>query len=175
MNAPRRTCITFAVAALSLASMAIAQERRQVPEFRTYGTPVSCSNGIVGIGDFIDRYKRAWANEDTAGLIALHTSDTEWINAYARMFQGAKPLAEFLENRLFPAFEAETSREEAANMTLVSIRYMDDAAVVHMYTDGHRGASRVPGEDARRTHLHLVLQRQDCDWRVAHTAIMDAR
>ena len=61
-------------------------------------------------------------------------------------------------------------------MKTISIRYLgDDAAVVHLYTDGQRGPSRNEGEALRRTHLHLVLEKQSADWKVAHTAIMDAR
>jgi hypothetical protein len=44
-----------------------------------------------------------------------------------------------------------------------------------LYTDGQRGASRNAGEDRRRTHVHLVLERQDAGWKIVHTAIMDAR
>lgn len=109
-------------------------------------------------------------------MIALHSDDTEWINAYARLFQGAAPLADFLRNRLFPAFSPEVSQQEAANMKTISIRYLgSDAAVVHTYTEGNRGASRNANEDVRRTHIHLVLGKVGTDWRVAHTAIMDAR
>lgn len=92
------------------------------------------------------------------------------------MFQGAAPLADFLQNRLFPEFPADVSRQEAANMRTMSIRYLGrEGAVVHMYTEGHRGASRNAGEDVRRTHIHLVLSKQEDAWKVAHTAIMDAR
>jgi hypothetical protein len=61
-------------------------------------------------------------------------------------------------------------------MKAVSVRYVStDAAIAHLYTDGRRGASRNAGEDRRRTHVHLVLERQDADWKIVHTAIMDAR
>jgi hypothetical protein len=61
-------------------------------------------------------------------------------------------------------------------MQTISIRYLgEDAAVVHMYTEGQRGASRNEGEEVRRTHLHLVLAKQTAAWKVVHTAIMDAR
>ena len=51
----------------------------------------------------------------------------------------------------------------------------DDAAVVHMYTEGERGAPRNEGERLRRTHFHLVLGMQKDAWKVVHTAIMDPR
>ena len=61
-------------------------------------------------------------------------------------------------------------------MRAISVRYVgDDAAVVHMYTDGERGVSRNAGKKMRRTHIHLVLEKQQCDWKIVHTAIMDAR
>ena len=34
---------------------------------------------------------------------------------------------------------------------------------------------RFIGDDARRSHLHLVLADTPEGWRIAHTAIMDAR
>jgi hypothetical protein len=82
----------------------------------------------------------------------------------------------FLKERLFPAFDPSVSRQEVANMKTISIRYLgNDAAVVHLFTDGQRGPSRNEGEALRRTHLHLVLEQQSAGWKVAHTAIMDAR
>ncbi len=157
------------------ATSALSQERREVPEFRTYGTP-SSQTVAREIDAFIESYKSAWGRQDADALAALHADDVEWINAYARMFQGAEPLRSFLKERLFPAFDPAVSRQEAANMKTISIRYLgDDAAVVHLYTDGQRGPSRTEGESLRRTHLHLVLQKQTAGWKVAHTAIMDAR
>lgn len=165
-----------ALLAIFLAAIPVAaQERRETPPFRTYGEPAT-STDSAGIDALIDRYKDAWARQDTSGLIALHAEDTEWINAYARLFQGAAPLADFLRNRLFPGFSPEVSKQEAANMRTISIRYLGrDAAVVHMYTEGNRGASRNANEDVRRTHIHLVLGKEANDWKVAHTVIMDAR
>jgi uncharacterized protein (TIGR02246 family) len=163
------TLMSFIAASVS------AQERRQVPEFRAYGAP-SSQTVARDIDAFIESYKSAWGQQDVDALVALHAEDVEWINAYARMFQGAEPLRTFLKERLFPAFDPSVSRQEAANMKTISIRYMgDDAAVVHLYTDGQRGPSRNDGEALRRTHLHLVLEQQSAGWKVAHTAIMDAR
>jgi uncharacterized protein (TIGR02246 family) len=152
-----------------------AQERREVPPTRTYGEPASSDDGSA-IQALLANYKDAWSRQDADAFIALHVDDTEWINAYARLIQGSVPLAEFIRSRLFPAFDSDTSRQEIANMRTISMRYMgDDAAVVHLYTEGQRGESRNEGEDARRTHLHLVLAKQNAVWKVVHTAIMDAR
>jgi uncharacterized protein (TIGR02246 family) len=172
----RRLRSALALLAVCLAAAPLsAQERRETFPFRAYGTPASRGDGAA-IDALITGYKDAWARQDTAALIALHAQDTEWINAYARMFQGAAPLADFLQHRLFPDFPAEVSQQEAANMRTMSIRYLGgDAAVVHLYTEGNRGASRNSGEEVRRTHLHLVLGKEGKDWKVAHTAIMDAR
>lgn len=152
-----------------------AQERREVPAARVYGEPPSVEDQGA-IQALIDQYKGSWSRQDTANFIALHADNTEWINAYARLFQGAVPLAEFIENRLFPAFDSSTSIQEIENMRMISLRYLGgDAAVVHLYTEGQRGPSRNEGEDARRTHLHLVLEKANGMWKIAHTAIMDAR
>ncbi|MGH7483467.1 MAG: YybH family protein [Longimicrobiales bacterium] len=162
------------MAALFTALPATGQERREVPEFRTYGEPKS-PEIAAAIDDLIRDFKDAWSRQDTDALIELHADDVELINAYARIFQGAEPLAHFLEHRLFPNFSPEVSRQEVANMKMISIRYLPGAAVVHMYTDGERGSSRNEGEVMRRTHIHLVLVEQSDAWRIVHTAIMDAR
>ncbi len=166
--------LTF-ITILSLSLPAAAQERREIPEFRTYGEPASAEDAVA-IDSFIAQFKDAWGRQDTEALIALHADDVEWINAYARLFQGAEPLSDFLEQRLFPAFDPAVSKQEAANMKTISIRYLgEDAVIVHLYTDGKRGRSRNVGEDMRRTHLHLVVAKQKSAWKIVHTAIMDAR
>lgn len=164
------TLLTFLVAVPGA-----AQERREIPPPRTYGEPASPADRSA-IDALIAGYRDAWSREDADAWIALHSADTEWINAYARLFQGAAPLAGFIEHKLFPEFDASVARQEAANMRTISIRYLgDDAAVVHMYTEGSRGSSRNPDELVRRTHLHLVLARLEAGWKIVHTAIMDAR
>lgn len=170
-----RTILTIALltsAACALPSA--AQERRAIPAYRTYGAPTP--EHAAAIAALIEAFKVAWGAEDVDALMALHAADVEWINAYARMFQEADSLGVFLEERLFPEFAPEVSRAEADNMRLISTRYLgDDAAVVHLYTDGQRGESRNAGEAVRRTHIHLVLARQAEGWRIVHVAIMDAR
>jgi uncharacterized protein (TIGR02246 family) len=163
-------------AALVLAVPGAAQERRHIPtDVRTYGEPASAADRSA-IDALIRQYRDAWSRQDTQAWVSLHSDDTEWINAYARMFQGSAPLAEFIEHKLFPEFDPSVSKREAANMRMISIRYMgDDAAVVHMYTESPRGPSRTEGEDLRRTHFHLVLSESGEEWRIVHTAIMDAR
>jgi uncharacterized protein (TIGR02246 family) len=172
-----KNCVT-AVAlcfAISGAASVLAQERREVPEFQIYGKPASAEDERA-IDALIRNFKDAWGRQDTAALVALHADDVEWINAYARLIQGAEPLGRFLKERLFPAFDPAISRQEAANMKAISIRFLGgNAAVVHLYTDGKRGPSRNANEEARRTHMHLVLERQESGWRIVHTAIMDAR
>ncbi|MGH9629982.1 MAG: hypothetical protein ACRD7E_16815, partial [Bryobacteraceae bacterium] len=80
----------------------------------------------------------------------------------------------FLRERLFPAFDASVALEEAANVKMVSLRYLGtDAVVVHMYTDGRRVPARTQSKN-RRTHVHLVLEKRNGSWKVVHTAIMDA-
>lgn len=171
-----RLAVCVALVALLGAVPATAQERREVPDtVRYYGEPASEADRAA-IDTLLEEYRSTWARHDARAWIALHAADTEWINAYARLFQGAEPLAEFAEQRLFPAFDASVSSRESAAMRLISVRYLgDDAAVLHLYTDSPRGSSRNAGEDLRRTHLHLVLAKTGDAWRIVHTAIMDAR
>ena len=152
-----------------------AQERRQLPDFTVHGSPAQAEDEAA-VRAVADAFRDAWGREATDELMALHSPDTEWINAYARMFQSRDALGEFLEHRLFPDFPDGVSAGEAAAMRLVSLRFVGrDAAVIHIVTDGDRGASRNAGEDQRRTHMHLVLERRDAGWLIVHTAIMDAR
>lgn len=173
----KKKCVAAVVLcfAISGAASVLAQERREVPEFRTYGKPASTEDERA-VNALIRNFKDAWGRQDTAALVALHSDDVEWINAYARLIQGAEPLGRFLKERLFPAFDPAISRQEAVNMKTISNRFIGgDAAVVHLYTDGQRGPSRNANEETRRTHMHLVLERQESGWRIVHTAIMDAR
>lgn len=157
------------------ASPSHAQERREVPPFRTFGAPAE-SQDADAVDALLAAFKDAWGRQDVDALMALHAEDVEWINAYARIFRGAGPLGDFLENRLFPAFDPAVSAQEAASFAPVSLRYLgDDAAVAHFYTEGLRGPSRNADEELRRTHVHLVLEEQAAGWRIVHAAIMDAR
>ena len=170
------TVIAIGLCALiSAAPTAQAQERREVPAYREIGLADSpATRGALT--EWFAQYRDAWAREDSAALAALHTDDTEWINAYARMFQDSERLEVFLKESLFPQFDPQVSATEAANMQLISMRLLgDDVAIIHLYTDGNRGLSRNAGETARRTHIHLVLTLTDEGWKAAHTAIMDAR
>lgn len=131
--------IALAIALPMLATEAQAQERRQIPAYREIGVEAG-SDQRQALLDFLRSYRDAWSEENTDAFIALHTDDTEWINAYARMFTDAPSLADFLENRLFPAFGPGVSRTEAENMEMISMRALgDDTAVLHLYTDGNRG------------------------------------
>jgi uncharacterized protein (TIGR02246 family) len=168
------TACAFLAAAL-LSFPGTAQERREVPEFRTFGAPAIPEDAEM-IDVLVERYEDAWSRQDTQAFVALHAQDAEWINAYARIFQSAESLRQFLENRLFPAFDRSVSEREADAMRTISVRYVgDDAAVVHLYTESQRGPARDAAESARRTHVHLVLAKQRGAWKVVHTAIMDAR
>ena len=173
--------ITARATAIALCALLVsapdaqAQERREIPAYREIGL-VENSAARRALIDWFATFRDAWAREDSATLAELHTADTEWINAYARLFQDGASLERFLETRLFPQFDPQVSATEAANMQLISMRLLgDDAAIIHLYTDGNRGPSRNAGESARRTHMHLVLTRTDQGWKAAHTAIMDAR
>lgn len=170
--------IASALAALAIAlaanAPAHAQERQQVPAFRTYGEPAP--GEVEQLRALFDAFKAAWGAGDADALMALHAEDVEWINAFARMFQGKPALSAFIRERLFPQFGPEVARQEAEAMTLISVRYLgDDAAVLHFYLDSPRGPSRIEGQTLRRTHIHLVAARGAEGWRVVHEVIMDAR
>ena len=167
--------VFFCSLALYLANPSIAQERREVPPFRTYGSAIDQAQSD-SIDLFLKTFRIAWADQDTEALSSLHAPDTEWINAYARIFQGRTPLMEFLRETLFPGFDKEISQAESRAMDPISIRYLGgDVAVVHLYTDSGRGASRDQNEQHRRTHIHLVLSQTGAGWHIVHTGIMDAR
>lgn len=164
------------LALIALVSVSVsAQERREVPEPQTYGSPALPADAAA-IHQLVTRFKESWAEEDADTLVTLHSEDTEWINAYARIFRGAASLGDFLEHRLFAEFDASIAQREAERMKRISTRYLgDDAAVVHLYTDSPRGGSRRDDESLRRTHIHFVLEKRDDAWRIVHTVIMDAR
>lgn len=167
-----KTIATLSILALMPLTIK-AQERGDVPPFRNFG----CSAAQVSHLDTLtQRFRTLWGAQDTAALMALHAEDTEWINAYGRQFQDKAALGPFLEKRLFPTFGPSVSQTEAANMQTVSYRCLGKtAAIIHLYAEGNRGESRNAGEDKRRTHTHLVLEKQKGDWRIVHTAVMDVR
>lgn len=174
--------VTFIATGILMIATSYAAERREVPEFAEFGNPADSTR--MEVHSLVDTFKSTWAAQDTDNHLKLFADDSEWINAYARMFRGTEELGVFLRERLFPNFASAVSQEEIRNARLVSIRYLnDDAAVIHMVTDGSRGPSTIEGELLRRTHIHIVAerigpetgQRTDSGWQIVHTAIMDAR
>ena len=117
--------LPLAFLAISHIAPADAQERREIPDYRETGFEQHAALSAE-LDDFLAAYTAAWGAQDTDSFIALHHEDTEWINAYARMFQSDESLAVFLEERLFPAFAAQVSRTEVANMRRVSTRLIGD-------------------------------------------------
>ena len=151
-----------------------AAERRQLMEFIEVGSPRAEARAAVN--KLIEAFTHSWASQDVEAHMAMFSEDAEWINAYARMFRGKDELSVFLEQRLFPNWPINVSQQEMANAIMISVRYLgDDAAVIHMATDGQRGPSTISDELLRRTHLHLVAEERDGDWFIVHIAIMDAR
>lgn len=171
----RTIATNLSVLTLLLSAFASAAERREVAPAMIFGEPANSAQES-GVADLLEAFKETWAAQDVEGHIALFAADAEWINAYARMFRGTEELEVFLRERLFPAFDSRVSQQEIENANLVSIRYIgSEAAVIHLYTDGPRGESAIASRELRRTHLHLVLALQGGQWKIAHTAIMDAR
>lgn len=167
--------IPLLVVTLFAVTFTHAAERREVPPFTVFGSPVDSTQQAV-IENLLDSFKASWASQDVPAHLALFAEDAEWTNAYARMYRGSGELEVFLRDQLFPAFDSTVSQEEIRNANLLSIRYLgDDAAVIHLYTDGPRGESAIPGRELRRTHIHLVFASIQEQWKIVHTAIMDAR
>ena len=167
-----RWLITLLVAGFF--GIASGAERREVLPFAEFGDRNATTQAVVTT--LIDSFKSTWAAQDTDGHLELFSQDAEWINAYARMFRGKEELGVFLRTRLFPSFDSEVSREEIRNARIISIRYLNDnAAIIHLYTDGRRGPSAIEGQAMRRTHIHLVTEKGENQWQIVHTAIMDAR
>ncbi len=127
-----------------------------MPAHRVHG---ALEAGVLAeIDAFLQSDKRAWAAQDVEALMQLHSADSEWINACARIFQSREALGGFLRERFFPQFDAAVSQQEMEHLKRVSTRLLGgDAAVLHLYTDADRGAPRNAG------------------WQVVHTVIMGAR
>ena len=145
-----------------------AQERREIPSFIELGSASDDSRDSLTTS--VATYSEAWHSLDDAALIQLHSKDTEWMNAYARIIRGRAPLGDFISNKLFPDFRA---RGVTSNLSLqqISLRYLNDTtAISHLYTDFEIG-----GGAPRRTHFHLVWKKSEDVWLIEHTAIMDAR
>lgn len=168
--------LTLSMLTLILAVNAVnAQERKQIPDQRTVGT-IPSTEDLEEITRLMQKYKKAWSTHDAASLMALHSEDTEWMNAYGRIFQGRKSLKEFFEDRLFPGFPVSVSKREMDNLKVVSTRYIGSAVVVlHLFTNSERGESRNGSDASRRTHMHLVIAKSPGGWEVEHTAIFDVR
>ena len=167
----------FAALTLTLLAHNVAQgaERREVPPFEVFGAPVS-SEHREAVASLLEQFKETWAAQNVEAHIDLFAANAEWINAYARMYRGRTELEVFLREQLFPAFDSRVSQQEIRNAKLVSLRYLgSDVAVLHLYTDGARGESTIPGRELRRTHIHLVFASINENWKIVHTAIMDAR
>lgn len=166
--------LVFLIAVFSTQDSA-GQDRREIPDYRTYGT-IPSQEDLDEIAALLQAFKAAWSNQNTSNLMSLHSEDTEWINAFGRMFQSRVDLKEFISNRLFPNFPAATSKGEMDNLRLISTRYIGESVVIfHLYTESDRGASRNVDEELRRTHMHLVLAKSTGDWKIEHTAIFDVR
>jgi ketosteroid isomerase-like protein len=159
----------FSIMAMSVA----ASERLSTPDYREYG---DASSNRASVKDFLDQYKSAWAKQDVDALMQLHSDDTEWINAFARIFQNKSDLSHFLKNKMFPNFDISVSEGEMKNLRWISTRYINDtSAILHLATAGNRGVSRDGNESLRRNYFHLVVVKQVDGWKVVHTVIMDAR
>ena len=163
-------------------SDALAQERRAIPSYNQFGETVSEST-MQSITSFIARYKLAWSKQDATSLSKMHSIDTEWTNAFARIIQGREKLREFLNDRLFKEFSQQVAESEMEKLQLVSSRYISkDTVIIHLVTNSHRGMARDGTHTARRTHIHIVVNRLAANinkpkspWQIVHTVIMDAR
>ncbi len=167
--------VTASVLTVFLCEDMLAQERREIPDNIIIGA-AEAAQDEVAITHLLEAYKAAWYDQDTDALLALHSPDAEWINAYGRILRGRVALGDFLTGRLFPQFDDDVSRREVSNMRTISKRYVGaNGAVLHLYTDSDRGSPRSDDQERRRTHIHLVVERVGDRWLIVHTAIMDVR
>lgn len=152
---------------LGVSNTGVAQERGEIPPLEHFGGEVDAT-----LSDFIVQYERAWRSLDAEYFANLHSEDTEWTNAFARIFRTRNNLAAFLKNRLFPQFKTLLKSQSSITLQTISTRSVSEsAAVAHLYTDLDFANSETP----RRVHFHLVLERQNDQWKIVHTAIMDPR
>jgi len=167
---------SLAAAALCVPAGLLARERWAVPDYRAIGEAASTADARA-LDALLAQYRAAWSARDAAALAALRTADTEWTNAFARIIQSNDALETFLGERMFPGFPREVSEAEARSLTPISLRFLsDDAAIWHIYAESRRNGGRDDPEAARRVHFHLVAAKgADEEWRIAHTAIFDAR
>lgn len=171
-----RLMTIFTLIAITVAAtlQSEAQERWVTPPYVTFGT--ISEPDATAISGLIETYRVSWGEQDVDTLITLHAEDTEWTNAFARTFRSSDSLGDFMRNRMFPNFSEEVSQNEAASFRPVSTRYLGtDAAVVHFVAESMRNGHRNDPNAARQVHFHLVLEKQDCDWKIVSTAIFDAR
>lgn len=153
--------------AYSLSPQILAQERGEVPPYTHFG-----SKKASLIDDFVSRYQKAWRELDAELFSELHARDTEWTNAFARIFRGREALYNFVKTQLFPLFSQTQDDTSSLVLHQISSRALSDSiAVLHLYTDF---GSPTEG-NARRVHFHLVLNKDEDRWEVVHTAIMDPR
>lgn len=143
------------------------------PEYRVFGEAQSKSDEKA-IDDLITNFRKAWSQQNASQVVAVHSSDVEWVNAFGRTFRGSKALEEFLAKKLFPAFDEEVSIREMESLQMISRRYIgSNAAVINAHMDSDRGSS--VGTGSRRVSLNLVLEKKNGEWKIAHQVITDLR
>lgn len=158
-----------AVCFFTLNAQSLAQERGELPPYVHYGSEKAAS-----IDAFVAQYQTAWRELDADLFANLHSKDTEWTNAFARIFRGRKELKGFVDKRLFPQFAQMQSAIDSLTLKPISSRSLSGSVtVLHLYTDF--GSAADPS--SRRVHFHLVLNKNKNkdQWEIVHTAIMDPR
>ncbi|RBP51729.1 YybH family protein [Arenicella xantha] len=160
-------CICSALCLLSFNHQTLAQARGEIPAYAHFGDKKTAS-----IDDFITQYQTAWRELDASSFAKMHSKDTEWTNAFARIFRGREALEIFVKERLFPQFAQMQSNIDTLDLHAISSRILSDsAAVLHLYTD----LGTPTDQSVRRVHFHLVLANNGGEWEIVHTAIMDPR
>ncbi len=162
----------FIVLTLAMTGVVNA-EYYPAPDYRVFGHPHTKSDEKA-IDGLVAKFRKAWSEQNAKDVAAVHSSDVEWVNAFGRTFRGSQELEEFLEKRLFPAFDQVVSKREMESLQMVSRRYIgDSAAVINAHMDSERGSS--VGTGSRRVSLNLVLEKQGGEWKIAHQVITDLR
>ncbi|NNC99166.1 MAG: nuclear transport factor 2 family protein [Gammaproteobacteria bacterium] len=142
-------------------------------EYKVYGTP-STKADKKAIDSVIENLWSAWASHDATAVAGVHTVDAEWTNAFGRTYRSSKDLEEFLKNDLFPDFDIEISKNEAASYVPISRRYIgSDAAVITGRVESNRGSS--VGSSNRKIGFTFVLTKVEQRWKISNQVITDIR
>ena len=156
-----------------LISLTAKAEYYPALDYRVFGQPASTSDKVE-IDKLMEQFWAAWSSQDATGVADTHTVDTEWTNAFGRSFRGSQELKEFLEERLFPMFDSDVSKQEARSYQPISRRYIGSStAVISGRIASDRGSS--VGSTNRKIQFTFIVEKAKNDWKISNQIITDLR